>query len=292
MKTHVNRLLTSLGVAATAVLCASSAYAAPNDISLQRFGSCTFVGDACVGTTTNEAGFRALARDLGLVFAPKGLVSAETLGQAGFAFQIDHNFSIVNANDEHWILASPNSDPSSTLSTTQFHVRKGLPFSFELGGSFTPMWDSNMMAIGAELRWSLHEDYLWPVPDVGIRAFGSTVVGSPQLNLTVAGVDVLASLPIGVGSIVNITPFIGYQMAIVVSASRLIDATPDDPTPPFTSSNPAESNAPEFVFGVDNEVTHAGLGGIRFQVAVFNLTTQVTASSHVQTYSISAGLDF
>lgn len=276
------------------MLVSGAAFANPNDITLQRFGQCVGgTGGSCPATTTNEPAFRALARDLGLVMAPKGLVTAETLGVAGFAIQIDQNINTVNANDEHWQLGNLNGDPNGTLNVTQLHIRKGLPFSFELGGTFNVLWDSSLVAVGTELRWALHEDYLWPVPDLGVRAYANTVLGSPQLNLTNAGFDVVVSLPFGVGGVMNITPFLGYNMNVVISASRLIDATPNDPTPPFEDlSNPAESNAPEFVFGVENEIIHQGIGGLRFQFGIANLTTQVTAGSYVQTYSVSLGLDF
>jgi len=273
-------------------LAGSTAVAGPNDITLQRFGTCTNP-PGCISVDQDETGFRNLARDLGLVFVPKGLVTAETLGQAGFSFQIDQNFSIVDNSQDYWVRGNVNGEPSGTLATTQVHIRKGLPFSFEIGAILTALWNSQLAAVGTELRWALHEDYLWPVPDLAVRGFVNTVVGSPQLSLTVTGFDIIASIPIGVGNVMNVTPFAGYNMSIIISASRLIDATPADPTPPFEDlSDPSQSNFPEFVFGVENEIVSQGIGGIRFQFALLNVLMQITASSHVQTYSFSVGLDF
>ena len=100
---------------AATLLYAGGARADQNDITLQRFVECA-PGGGCASTIVNEPGFRALARDLGLVLSPKGLVTAETLGQAGFAIQIDQSFSTVNANDEHWQLGNLYGEPNGTLS--------------------------------------------------------------------------------------------------------------------------------------------------------------------------------
>ena len=286
-----NVIVATLGLA---LLVPSLASAGSNSISLQDFGDCTF-GPAqnCRFVTTNEEAFRAFARDLGVVMAPRGLMTAETLGQAGFAFQVDHTVSTVDSNAEHWVLASVDDDPSGTLNSTQFHIRKGLPFSLELGGIFTALWGSDLMAIGTELRWALHEDYYFPVPDLAFRGFVNTVLGDPQLSLTNTGFDVVLGLPIGVGNVMNITPYAGYNGTIVISASRLVDATPDDPTPPFTNvADPSLSNQPEFAFDVDNELVSQGIIGARFQATLLDITLQGTIGSDVQHYSFSLGLDF
>jgi hypothetical protein len=82
-------------------------------------------------------------------------------------------------------------------------------------------------------------------------------------------------------------------MTAVISSSRLIDASPADPTPPFQDTeDPSRSNAPEFVFDVETELVHQGLGGVRFQLTAVNLTMMVTASGEVQSYTFSLGADF
>jgi len=289
-----NPVRTALLTATFLVVASAPALAGSNDITLQRFGQCTFGSEGnCTGVLVDEQGFRNFARDFGLVMSPRIAATAETLGQAGFAFQIDHTINTIDATEPYWILANENGDPSGSMATTSFHVRKGLPFSLELGGLFTALWNSSMVSVGTELKWALHEDYLWPVPDLMVRGFVNTVLGDPQLSLTNAGVDVVVGAPIGVGDVMNITPFAGYEMTAVISSSRLIDATPEDLTPPFQDlENPSRSNAPEFVFDVDTELVHQGLGGVRFQFTAVNLLMMVTASGDVQSYTFSLGADF
>jgi hypothetical protein len=271
----------------------ASALAGDNDITLQRFGE--VVQDPTIGlyVRQDDQGFENLSRDLALVFTPRGGVSGETLGQAGFAVQVDQSFSVVDAGEEYWIKASQSGDPSGTLNTTQFHVRKGLPFGFELGGMLNALWNSQLFFVGGELRWSLHEDYIRGMPDVTVRGFGGTVVGSPQMNLSIGGMDAIVSHPIGVANVMNITPYAGYNMTVSAAASRLLDATPSDLTPPVTdTSDPSRSNKPEFVFGPVTQILHQGLIGTRFQFAVLDLGFQAAVGNKVQTYTLSAGFDF
>lgn len=274
-----------------------AAHAGRNDITLQRFGECQEVRTnrgtvPCALVTIDDEAFRSLTRDVGLVLSPKLRASAETLGQSGFAIQIDQNFSTVDARSDYWVRANVDEDPSGTLLSTQLHLRKGLPMSLELGTMVTFIWQSDLVAVGAEFKWSLHEDTLWPVPDLTIRGFGNTLVGHPQLNLTNAGVDVVTGIPIGVGGVMNVTPYLGYTMTIIIAGSQVIDATPEDPLPPVLSDDALANSQPEYSFDVESQLAHQALAGLRFQFGVANVLFEVNANSAVQTYGLTLGTDF
>jgi hypothetical protein len=267
---------------------------ADNNITLQRFGTCNYiapVNNYCTGVTRDDAGFRRFARDLGLVISPKAATTAETTGVAGFVFQIDQTWNAIDSGEEHWKKADAEQDPADTLSTTQIHVRKGLPFSFEIGTILTLLSDSKLMGVGAEGRWALHEDYLWPVPDLAVRGAVTSLLGSNQLVLTTVQADVTAGLPFGVGSVMNITPFAGYSLVVPISASRLIDTTPGDARPPVDSAT-GDDNQPEFAFGLETDTVNTGVAGMRFQWALVDVTLQGQFSPHVKSYTASLGLDF
>jgi hypothetical protein len=289
----MRRFATLLVVLLVVSLAPSAAVAGDNDITLQRFGACQGSGlAACARVTVDEGAFRLLARDLGLVMFPRLRASAETLGQAGFAFQIDHSFSVVDAQSDYWERASVEESPNGTLSTTQIHIRKGLPMSLELGAMATFLWQSDLVAIGGELKWAFHEDTLWPVPDLMFRAFGNTVLGHPQLVLTNVGADVVVGVPFGAGGVVNLTPYAGYTMLVIIAGTQIIDATPGDPLPPVVSSDATLTNQPEFSFDVESQLVHQALVGLRLQMGVVNAVFEVNANSAVQTYGLSLGLDF
>lgn len=274
------------------------AVAGPNEITLQRFGECVPVQDGdneyCRGVQLKDKEFRSFANELGLAFAPLSLSPAETLGAAGFAVQLEHSSTSINSNERYWQLAMDDLNPPGSVHVSQLHLRKGLPFSFEVGAMTSVWWGSNLVAFGGEFKWALHEDTLWPLPDLGVRGWGNVVLGSQQLRLYNAGVDVTLSVPFGVGGAVQLTPFIGYSLHAVISGSNIMDSTPGDPTPPFDrpdgSSRPG--NQPEFLFETETTFNNRVFGGLRLRVTKLELTVQVTGLADVLTVSGALGATF
>ncbi len=271
---------------------------ASNNFTLQRFGTCVLEGSTgnCLGTSTKDKAFRSFAGQLGEVMTIKGVAPADTPGVAGFVFQIDRSFNDFDVKTEGaenpWVLAHKTSDPAASMGTTQIHVRKGLPFSFEVGTVLTLLDDSDLMAVGVEGKWALHEDIFWPLPDLAIHGGLNTLLGSSDLVLTNLQIDALLSLPIGIGSVVNLTPFGGYGVVLPFSASRLIDTTPDDPRPAVASDTESLRNQPEVNFSLDTEPRPVAVVGARFQWAMLDLTYQSQFSDTVTSQSVSIGADF
>lgn len=285
-------------VAAALLLLPAAEAAASNNFTLQRFGKCEVLGPTnnCLRTSSNEKGFRSFAGQLGEVMTIKGAAPADTPGVAGFVFQVDRSFNDFDVKTDGesnpWVLAHKTGKPEASMGTTQIHVRKGLPFSFEVGTALTLLDDSDLMAVGVEGKWSLHEDIFWPLPDLAIHGGLNTILGSSDLVLTNLQIDALTSLPIGISSVVNLTPFGGYGVVIPFSASRLIDTTPDDPRPAVSSSSADLVNQPEFNFSLDPEVRPVAVVGARFQWAMLDLTYQSQFSDAVTSQTVSIGADF
>ena len=271
---------------------------ASNNFTLQRFGTCVLEGSTgnCLGTSTKDKAFRSFAGQLGEVMTIKGVAPADTPGVAGFVFQIDRSFNDFDVKTDGaqnpWVLAHTTSEPEASMGTTQIHVRKGLPFSFEVGTVLTLLDDSDLMAVGVEGKWALHEDIFWPLPDLAIHGGVNTLLGSSDLVLTNLQIDALLSLPIGINSVVNLTPFGGYGVVLPFSASRLIDTTPDDPRPAVASDTESLKNQPEVNFSLDTEPRPVAVVGARFQWAMLDLTYQSQFSDTVTSQSVSIGADF
>ncbi len=290
--------LTVLTMMSAAPLC----LAGSNEITLQRFGDCiqgttpdpdTGEVSPCIATRTRDEAFRSFANELGLAVSPLGLQPAETLGIAGFSVQFDHSVASINSDADYWSLAMVDGDAPSSLSVSTVHLRKGLPFSSELGLQVGYLWGSELATVGGELKIALLEDVFWPAPDIAIRGFGNALIGHRQLNLFTAGADVIASVPFGVAGVVQLTPFIGYNLTVVYSGSRLIDASPGDLLPPIENAeNPARSNRPEYVFATESDIFHRIFAGLRVQVAAVDLTLQGTFLGEVTTVSLGVGLNF
>ena len=291
----IGRLLAG---AAMLLLPVASAHAS-NNFTLQRFGKCEDLrrpNNNCLLTSTKDKAFRSFAGQLGEVMTIKGVAPADTPGVAGFVFQIDRSFNDFDVKtggaENPWVLAHKTGKPEASMGTTQIHVRKGLPFSFEVGTVLTLLDDSDLLAVGVEGKWALHEDIFWPLPDLAIHGGVNTLLGSSDLVLTNLQIDALLSLPIGISSVVNLTPFGGYGVVLPFSASRLIDTTPDDARPAVASDTESLRNQPEVNFSLDTEPRPVAVVGARFQWAMLDLTYQSQFSDTVTSQSVSIGADF
>lgn len=276
------------------LLASVEASAASKNLQLRRLAEAVPVDAADPNTKFNAVpdvgAFRDLSRDLGVIFGPKFLAPAETLGQAGFDVGIELSTTSVDGNAAHW--RALDSNDANNFVTGQVHVRKGLPFSLELGGTLTHLFESEMYALGTELKFSLNEGFFY-LPDLAVRGTFNNVVGSSDLNLATAGFDVSVSKSFGIVGVVNMTPYAGYNYLTVFSSSRLLDVTPEDPTPPTINDETGDLEfQPEFVFSSQQQSLNRFFVGSRFLIGVLNLTAEGAFTDSSQTYSLRVGFDF
>ncbi|HJZ88046.1 MAG TPA: hypothetical protein VKN99_22890 [Polyangia bacterium] len=181
--------------------------------------------------------FRTLASELGIVMAPKLLAPADTIGFGGFQFSIDVAFTEIANTEPHWD-AVHRVDPSNRLlnrppqmmPTLGVFVRKGiwLPLpSFELGAGAVQMQDSNMWSLQGYAKFALQEGFHdWPIPSLAVRGEASRLMGSQEIDLTIAGLDVSVSKSFGIGGTVTLVPYAGWNFLWIVPRSEVLDATP------------------------------------------------------------------
>ncbi len=294
---EIGRLLAGAALVSAAVA-PSAALAGDNDLELRRLADRQEVQvldeKGALATRFNALpdpeAFKSLSKDLGVVFGPRFLAPAETLGEAGFDMGLDLSINTLDASAAHW--RALNGDPPSNMITGQLHVRKGLPFSLELGGTLTHLFGSEMFAPGVEMKFSLNEGFFY-LPDIAVRGGVNVVVGSSDLNMATTGFDISVSKSFGLVGVVNFTPYLGYNQLIVVSSSRLLDVAPEDPTQPTINE---ETNLldfqPEFVFDTEVQTINRFFIGSRFIFGVLNLTFEGAFADNVQTYSGRLGFDF
>ena len=307
---------------ATAVLCATitllaaptPAVAADYDINLSRFADFDRPNNnpcapqVCGEADPNNALFNDLVRDFGQVMAPALAAPSKTLGQAGFAVQLIPGMSIIPADERHWQLAVQqnsfprNSDgslpqdptnaepgPGPVLFTPQVMIRKGLPFSFEIAGTFSHIAKSSMFTVGGQLKWALFEGFeKWP--NIAVRGTVNTLVGSRDLQMVTAGGDVSISKSFAIGSTFAMTTYGGYQNLNVFGWSRLLTTRPQDPRPPQEING--ETYNPLFAFEPRHRMIHRGFGGIRFDFWAFDLLGEAVIGEGIYQVNLSAGLNF
>ncbi len=268
----------------------------PNDVDLSGFidGDDFFVEDGQVWGEANrdEEGFEQFSRDLGQVFAPRPQAPSKTLGQAGFAFDYKLGLATVPSDEPYWSDGLAGGQPRSVLVSHHLGVRKGLPFSFEVGGDLSHLMNSQMFGMGANIRWALHEGYRF-FPDVGVRAAANTVTGAKELNLINGAWDISLSKSFGIAGVMSLTPYGGYQQLHTWASSRVLSANPQDPRPPVTRDETL-SYSPDVVFDAGRQWENRIFMGAEFQTwnVAMSLEAIFALSDPVSQVTLSAGMDF
>lgn len=211
----------ALAAAAAWLLRAAPARAEPYDMSLPRMGipSADVVCRTTAGCVTPGAAeyqaaadarqrFAVLATQLGLALDSFVLAPANTVGHSGFEIGFEAALAPMSFDKALFTGSSPfttSSLPGSFL-LPAFHVRKALPFSFEVGGRGIYLNQSSDFATQLELKWALNEglDY---IPDLAVRAAVTRFFGVRDFDLGVYGVDAIVSKRLGIGGVLSLTPY-------------------------------------------------------------------------------------
>lgn len=171
--------------------------------------------------------FDAFATELGYVLAPRLASPAETLGHSGFHVSGLWSGTFVSSDERFWGVTErgQRGGANRVLQTLQMEIRKGLPFSFEVGASFLWLIDSELFAPALEARWAVQEGYRY-LPDLGIRGSASHMIGNRDLLLTTIGLDAVLSKGFGLFGMVHVTPYVSWSFLLIAASSRVIDPTP------------------------------------------------------------------
>ncbi len=177
----------------------------------------------------DQTAFRRLAGEYGYAIAPALHAPAETLGYAGFYLGLEGWLTIINAGTERenvWYRGTEDKNPDDVLFVSAIHVRKGLPFSFELGTSFSYVAATEQVLLGADIRWALIEGYRtdWRgyFPDIAVRGAVNRLMGEDELDMTVWSFDASISRPWAISGMMTITPFAGYQFIQIIADNSLV----------------------------------------------------------------------
>lgn len=193
--------------------------------------------DPVSGYCPDDYLFERLAAELAVTLAPPLSAPARTVGPRGFAFGLDTTITPISGSEAFWSRgtegaggAQVNQSPMGVMAWNRLTVRKGLPFGFELGASAAHAVNSSMYTLGVELKWALLEGFhsrAGAFPDLAVRGAVNKQLGSDQLSITVASIDVLFSKPLVLGAPWVLSPFFGVQTLLVRAESGVIDLTPE-----------------------------------------------------------------
>jgi hypothetical protein len=304
-------------VAFLALLAAPAARAGDNDLVLARLGDVVLDdGGAPVDAVGDSAAFRSLASELGVVLAPRLTQPADTLGFGGFQFTADVALTRVHTDRPYWRALAGSPDPSDpdaahggdTMTTIGLFARKGiwLPApSFEIGMGAVHLAGSQMWAGQLYAKLALIEGYHdLLIPSVALRGGASRMMGSDQLDLTVASVDLSISKEVGIASTFNAAPYLGWDWLIIIPRSEVIDKTPH-----IDSVAEPTDAAMDFIFADQDDIMRYRLfGGVLLRYHVFTLGLEAAlalagtsadehtgasdAAGRQASFTLTAGFDF
>ncbi|MFY0580381.1 hypothetical protein ACN28S_44585 [Cystobacter fuscus] len=274
-----------------------AAYADRNDVELSKLGK---PGETSARTGfSTDSDFRAFARTLGAVMTATNLTPPETLGHAGFAVGME--LGVVGLPTEAG-LPMVNAQQGAVL-VPSIHVRKGLPFSIDVGARVGWLDRSNLFAATGEVKWAVNEGFIPWLPDIGLRAHVTHLLNTRDFHLTAGGLDVGVGKQFPLGGMITLTPYGGIDFVGVAAESELLGFEPVEPT---TGRPTIAAYAP--VSGWDNINTRFYAGG-RFIGGALQLGAEVSLSSQgaiptgtnvadnrplsaVLAFSTTLGLDF
>jgi len=207
----------------------------------------------------DHVAFKKLVNQFGFALAPTAMHSARTTGFGGFHLSLEADYTKISSGADYWKKGTrgkidPNSNeasvrnksPSDMLSLYSMKIRKSFGFGLELTGQVGFMPNTSIISGGADVRLSLLEGFRSGVPgilpDIAVGGGVRTITGTPQFQLTIAGLDAQISKPLPIADSSVITPYVGYQYVWIFGDSGLVDLTPA--TDPVGYCNYAGANLP------------------------------------------------
>ncbi len=271
---------------------ASTGRADPQDFDLTKLGNAASSSSAAAANDN----FRVFANQLGAAISSTDFSPPETLGHSGFNFAAGYSVAKVgDTQAQYWPRqGTPGSD---ALLMPSVMVRKGLPFSFELGSRFSYITYSRMAAVTLEVKWALNEGFLY-LPDLGVRGHGTRLVGTRDFGLTTAGVDVGIGKQFALGGVVTLTPYAGWDFLMVSCVSGVVDfKDPATTTVAYAQANPTSNTATFNSVTMGQNHSNRFYAGLRFIASALELgaeasMTQTYLNKQTVVFSGKVGLDF
>lgn len=257
-------LLSLLGLAGTA--------SAASDYELKAFG--TLDGGGVV--QKDVAGFENFAGDLALALHPKFAGPAMSTGGLGIEFGYILSLTDINETADHW--TKPVQNPEDLLMSHHWYARKGLAYGFELGGFIGTIADSNIWAVGLELKWAFVEGHKY-APDFGLRAHVNTLLGNRDMVMITSGGEFVVSKAFGIGGLIQMVPFAGYQLTYIHARSHVLG-----------NFQPGDLQPDTFILPTRDFVRHRGMIGLKVIANVVDISFEA-ALGDVMSYSFRFGVN-
>lgn len=207
------------------VLGSATAFADAYDFKVYQLGMPEGArGSVAPKVPAANANFRAFARRLAAAMSSVNLMPPETLGHSAFA--ISAELSVVDLQGATEITQMPTErQMNGALLLPSIHLRKGLPWSFEVGVRAAWFEKSRMGTGTLELKWALNEGFTY-LPDIGVRGYVTKILNSRDFDVTTGGFDLGIGKQFAIAGMVTLTPYIGWNLAFVGASTGNVDFNP------------------------------------------------------------------
>ncbi|MHB8878696.1 MAG: hypothetical protein ACYC8T_33775 [Myxococcaceae bacterium] len=255
------------------LLTGSAALADPNDFSIYKLGNPAVSPEA-------NANFRIFARELGAALTSVNLSPPETLGHAAFAIHAELSVVQLRTTGTGAFNLPTQGPAPSTLLIPSAHIRKGLPFSFEIGAR-TGWIEKSRMGVGTiEVKWAMNEGFAF-LPDLGVRGYGTRLFNSRDFDLTAAGLDLGLGKQFAIGGMVTLYPYVGWNLVWVSATSNNVDFNPgrSQESSIRTSTAQLQDTTVFEDVGLGANQHNRFYGGLRFIGGVVQIGAEISYSS-------------
>ncbi len=241
---------------------------------------------------TDDAAFGRLMSQWGFAIASTSMHPAKTTGYGGFELSLEGDFTKIDSNASYWKLGtqgqqdpstkrfdSSNKNPDGIIQRYEMKIKKGFPFGLELIGAFGAVPHTNLVTLGADIRFSVLEGFRIGtgfasyLPEIAVAGNVRTITGTQEFQLTVAGFNGEISKPIPMFGTMVLTPYVGYSWIRIFGDSGLIDMTPNSDAVNLCgfagTNNPATNDPGKKTFDGQPVCTH-GTSADFNNTAVFN----------------------
>ena len=192
----------------------------------------------------------------------KGVTPPEPLGIIGFDVGLSISYTKIEV-DDLFDIASEGDFDISGLPLPRLTVHKGLPFGIDVGVSASAAPGTDIMVLGAEIRYAIMEGGI-ALPAIGIRASGSVLQGVEEMDMQNIGLDISVSK-----GFLMATPYAGIGVLRTT-------ATPND--------------APTLEEEVISQTKM--FAGLNLNLGILNLTLEADRTGDHSTGSLKAGFRF
>ncbi|MGV3623984.1 MAG: hypothetical protein ACO1OB_24410 [Archangium sp.] len=265
------------------VLSSATAFADAYDFRIYQLGNpaCNAPeGSPCTGVgyrADANANFRSFTRRLAAAMTSVNLAPPETLGHSAFAIGVE--LSVVDFGTAIDTINLPTTQPvQGAVLMPSVHIRKGLPWSFEVGVRAAWLEKSRMGAGTLELKWALNEGFTY-LPDIGVRGYVTKLLNTRDFDVTAGGLDVGIGKQFAIAGMVTLTPYAGWNLSFVGATSGSVDFNPSRTLKDSDEIKDPTANQNFFVFDPVMAAQNSNnrfYGGFRFIAGVVQLGFEVS----------------